>query len=263
MRSQWRFVGLLLLLAVAGGCDTIAPLQIEEQTYELQIVGTSVGPIPVYQIYDMYEEGVGDYFLFCETAPGLQFTPSSAPWNFSVQIEILRAGETEPEIITSGGALDPDMNLTLYDQNPAIIGGLADKDSITIGMAPNTRTFHFENPRRLTVASEEVMMATTNPLSDAVPATYGLGAGLCSNAYPGPANIDGMPQPMSILLNKGDTVLVQARKSDISPTGVWYLPNEAAIQGNLLLDGNNVSVRGERRSERDTGAGFSFSFTSL
>jgi hypothetical protein len=263
MRSQWRFVGLLLLLAVVGGCDTTAPLQIEEQTYELEIVGTSVGPIPVYEVYDMYEEGVGEYFLFCETDVGFLLTPSSAPWNFSIQIEILRAGETEPEIITSGGALDPDVNLTLYDQNPAIIGGLGDKDSITIGEAPNTRTFHFENPRRLTVASEEVMMATTNPLSEALPDTYGLGAGLCSNAYPGPASLDGMPHPISIVLNKGDTLLIQARKSDTSPAGVWFLPNEAAIRGDLLLDGNTVSVRGQNSSSTATGAGFSFSFTSL
>ena len=68
MRSQWRFVGLLLLLALAGGCDTIAPLQIEEQTYQLQIVGTSTGSIPVYAVYDMYEDGVGERFLFCQTA---------------------------------------------------------------------------------------------------------------------------------------------------------------------------------------------------
>jgi len=258
MRSQWRFVGLLLLLALGGACDNIAPLQIEEQIYELQITGTSAGPIRAYAVFDMYEEGVGDYYLFCQTIPQL-LTTKSVPWNFSIQIEILRSGETEPELLTSSAALDVSLNLSEYDWQEPITGTVPAKPSITIG----ARTFHFVNPRIVSIAHQEVMEATTNPLYEVDPATYGLGAGLCSNAYPGPANIDNVAQPISIVLRKGDTVLVQARKSDTSPPGVWYLPNEAAIQGKLLLDGSPTNVRGEDRSSTDTGAGFSFSFTSL
>ena len=96
MRSQWRFVGLLLLLALGGACDNVAPLQIEEQTYELMVVGSSVGRLDVYNVWDVYEEGVGDRFLFCETVPGLLLHPTSAPWQFSIRVQILRAGTTEP-----------------------------------------------------------------------------------------------------------------------------------------------------------------------
>ena len=37
MRSSWRLVGLLSLLALAGGCDTTQPLQLSEQTIELDL----------------------------------------------------------------------------------------------------------------------------------------------------------------------------------------------------------------------------------
>jgi hypothetical protein len=259
MRSQWRFVGLLLLLALGGGCDNVAPLQIEEQTYELRVVGTSVGRIPALNVFDLYEDGIGERSLFCVTpVPAVTLLPTSVPWRYSIQIEILRAGETEPEIITSTAALDPDLNMTDYDTT-SVTGALADKDPIVIG----TRTFRFENPRRLSAANRDVMAATSNPLTQLDPATYVLGAGLCSNANPGLSNIDGAPQPISIVLNKGDTLLVQARKSDTAPPGVWYLPNEAAIRGVLLLDGSEITVRGNRTSSVATGAGFSFSFTSL
>ena len=45
--------------------------------------------------------------------------------------------------------------------------------------------------------------------------------------------------------------------------GVFYLLTGAAIRGELTLDGVRVDVTGSTISSKNSGAGFSFSFTSL
>jgi hypothetical protein len=235
----------------------------------------------VYDVYEVFEDGTeGERFLFCEFSRTIQdVTVNSVPWHFYLQVEILRAGETEREIITS--ALDPNQNLTKYSTYP-IDGVVPSKNLVDLDV-PNTdpvetRTFHFENARLLSAADEAVMAATSNPISDnwpdednpdvpdplGEPTPYGeVGYGLCSNAYPGPAVIGGIPQPLTITLAKGDTLIVQARRADAAPTGTgYYLPDSVVIKGDLTLDNQAVAVIGSNVSSDDPGAGFSFSFTS-
>jgi hypothetical protein len=255
-----------LLLVFAGGCDSIAPLQIEEQSYLLEVIGTGAGYVPVYWVYDVWEEGVGETSLFCITPTPPNATTvrtNSVPWEYSLQIEILRAGEIEKETISDPASLSVTANLTNYDTIAYPGSPVPAQDPIVVGDPPNTRTFLFSNGRRMSAANEQVMRATSNPLSTLDPDTYGLGDGLCSNAYPGPSLLDGGPPPKTIVLNKGDTVIVNARRADEPRLGVYYLPSGAAIRGELTLNGQRVNVIGDYTSDKDPGAGFSFSFTSL
>jgi hypothetical protein len=253
----------VLLLALAAGCETTQPLQIDEETYELQLLCDPNDRLPAYDVWAMTEDGVPEVvYLFCESAG--EFEVESIPWNFSIEVEILRAGATAPEEVTTSDALDPLTNLTKYDWSEPVYGVTPSKSPITIDDGGNLRTFSFEPIARFSAANELVMMSISNPLSDFDPNTYGLGDGLCSNHYPGPAGIDGMAQPVSLQIRKGDTLIVQARKDVDHPQGFNYLgDNQPLIEGQLLLDGQEVTVRGENRSSLDPGAGFSFSFTAL
>jgi hypothetical protein len=253
----------VLLLALGGGCDTTQPLQIDVESYQLEIRTLSQNRLPFYNVYYMVEDGVPDQvYLFCiETT--VEGAPNSIPWNFSATVEILRAGETVPEVIVS--SIDLGDNMTPYDSQ-VLTEGIPTQNPITIDDGGVLRTFSFMDPapRRMMVAHEEVQQAETNPLYEFDAVTYGLGDGLCSTGYPGPASVAGTPLPLTIEIRKGDTLIVQARKSELQPLGTWYLDGEPQLVGRLLLNGLPVEVRGETVSEPNVqGSGISFSFTAL
>lgn len=274
MRSPWRLAGILLCLVLVAACDTTQPLQLESQVFEFSMRAVGAEVIR-YNVYDVYrddnnnnQQDAGELSgLFCEDTILQQndrlASPTSMPWHFSIEISILRTGETEPEPLTGEGALEVDGNLTDYDTTPAITGLTAAKSPVTV----NNTVFRFLNPRRLSAATREVVIATSNPLSTADPGTYGqVGQGLCSSIDPGPSAIDTVEQPLSIQLNKGDTVVIKARRGDVAPSGFVLgsnLVNTPLIKGFLTLSGSEVTIRGDNVSTKDPAAGISFSFTSL
>jgi hypothetical protein len=263
MRTPLRFLGIVLLLALGGGCDTTQPLQIDVASYQLEIRTLSQNRLPFYNVYYMVEDGVPDQvYLFCVEA-GVEGAPTSIPWNFSATVEILRAGETVPEVIVS--SIDVGDNMTPYDTQ-VLTEGIPTQNPITIDDGGTLRTFRFSDPapRKLMVAHEEVQQATTNPLYEFDDTLYGLGDGLCSAGYPGPSGVAGTPLPLTIEIRKGDTLIVQARKSNQQLPGTGYLEGEPQLLGRLLLNGLPVQVRGDTVSEPNVeGSGISFSFTAL
>lgn len=267
MQSPGKLIGLLLFAALAGGCDTTQPLQLDEQTYELRFEGRGAS-VPTYDVWDMYEDENGNgepdpgepMQLFCvdQSAPD-SISPTSAPFRFTLKVTILRAGQTVKEQITSSGALNTAANLTVYD----------DPDNIIEGVTPNKapivesgRTFIFRNPRRMSAVNRSVVTATVNTLNQLRPSVYPLKNGLCSAADPGEAEIDNEPQPMAIVIRKGDTLIVEARRGTTAPTGIPYT-SQPSLRAILAVDGEPVSVRGTDRTNKEPGAGISFSFTSI
>ena len=127
-------------------------------------------------------------------------------------------------------------------------------------------TYKFSFLYRTSSVNEAVMLAENNPLSDDDPTTYGFGNGLCSEGYPGPAGIDGLPFPLSGEFFKGDTVIVEARKAPDAAGVVG--PNTLNGTGTILsidLTVNGVpfdGVNGTLTTTADDGDGLSFSFTS-
>ncbi|HKQ61344.1 MAG TPA: hypothetical protein VJS92_08620 [Candidatus Polarisedimenticolaceae bacterium] len=266
MRSVGTGVVLLALVGLAG-CDTEQPLRVQSQTVAIDFFGAS-GTIRNVDAYDMTEDGnPGAQWLWCEDlgAGRTTFVPDLIPWNFALRVTILRAGTVTRENLTDSGSLNPVNNISQYDTRapflgqtpaaPAHIGAT----SITVG----TRTFRFANPRQLTGARREVVAATSNPLSDMDPGTYGLGSGLCSTFDPGPASVDGVVLPFTIDdFGSGDTLFVEVSRSGTPPQGI-VVTSQPTLSAAVFVDGRRTeNLNGTTSVPATAGATFAFSFTS-
>lgn len=302
MPSMSRVATLMLLSVLWVGCDSTDPAQVETQTVELTMLATGAPKftggtgVKSFDTWVMFEDGdldpatedpvdfdgdgEGDRFLWCQNVSGFppsHNTPSSVPWSYTLQISIIRAGQTEPEVLTSQQALleNPALNLTRYDGS--ITSSLTShKQPICIDAAnlvvPNCsgnvdRMFRFVNNsslrRKMSQANLMVASATFNPLSD-VNSSFGLGLGLCSEVYPGPPVIDGQ-NPWLLEINKGDTIIVEARRGMSAPAGLPFsgtLADKVSLEARLAVDGRVVGVNGISGSAAQGGAPIKFSYTS-
>lgn len=290
MRSMLGVASILLLVLALASCDTTQPLQLDQQTLELQILATGA-QTREFVVYDGFEDsnldgqpddtdgdGQPDFFLHCLTRmtnpqpPTLPMpetgNPNSVPWNYTVSITILRAGETVPERITStGSGEDPLFSVTEYD-SASIFGSVQALPPVAIfdPMTTTLRTFRFQNGRLFSEARREIMAATTSPLVELDPATYGAkGQGRCSTFDPGPSIIDSgtsSAYPRQIILRKGDTVTIEALASPTATPGLTVLnPPQPALAASLKLQGSELLVRGAT-NETTPGGGLRFSYTS-
>jgi hypothetical protein len=268
----------VFLLALVGlSCDTTQPLQYGEQgfTTDMRATGTIVRLMNVYTGFednDGNNQPDGETFLFClwrmstdPSKPGIATRgPTSVPWNYFIEISRIPAGQTDAELIVSEAALtDEFANLTEYDKTDSIFGPVPARPPITIG----GRTFKFVNPVIRTEAFEAVMASTSNPVSTLDQANYGAkGSGLCSLFYPGPAGIDrptGAAYPFPITLEKGDTVIVGARRANDGPTGLGIAnPPAPGLAATFKLAGIAVNVNGTQSSAPGGGEALSFTYTT-
>jgi hypothetical protein len=73
----------------------------------------------------------------------------------------------------------------------------------------------------------------------------------------------GAAYPFQIVLKKGDTVTVGARRSVDGPPGLGVQnPPTPGISSTFTLEGIAVNVRGTTASDAGPGEGFSFSYTT-
>ncbi len=225
--------------------------------------------------------------------------PSAAsfPWQFYTRIEVLRAGKTVREDLASPEARQSPISQAGYDTNSAsgsIINAdilvshpagqcsgnasidcdpnlgagycaLFDAGSCTAIAAPAlNRRFVFrnaENPASqfqtlLSLANRRVLAQTTHFLFELTGNTDGL----CPGVDLGDPSIDGLPQPFTVTLNKGDTIIVTVGKSESAPLGVGFI-TEPNITAQLLLNGAGVSINGTS-STNPSRDNFSFNFTT-
>jgi hypothetical protein len=280
MQSISRMACVFLLALVSLSCDTTQPLQFGEQgfTVEMRATGTQVRLMDVYTGYEDNDGNNipdGDTFLFCVWRPkrdnGLilpgtidERGPTSVPWYFSIEVSRLPAGATEAEMIVSEDAISEGLaNLSEYDKTAVIFGNVPAVQPKTI----NGRTFKFTNGVIRTEAWEAVMASTSNPVSTLDPANYGAkGSGLCSTFYPGPVGIDrtaGASYPFPVTLDKGDTVIVSARRATEGPPGLGVVnPPAPGLSANFKLDGIDVAVKGTKSSDPGPGTALTFSYTT-
>ena len=133
--------GLCLLVAAAGvGCDSDEPLETEGQVASLSFLAPS-SEVDSYAVFDLIEnsdgvpgaddvdgDGVpGDVSLWCEL-PQSAFSPPSVPWAFSVEVKILRAGETTKQTLVSSLAVND--NIAAYDTSSS--PGPSAKPAVTL-----------------------------------------------------------------------------------------------------------------------------------
>ncbi len=307
MRFAARLTGVLLLIVGLAGCDKaqIAQLASQNASITITVVGTDA---ELFNVWDLNETtnldmtpGPDDptVYLYCEPVPvgPLQpprMIPVQAPWQHSVRVSVLRADSTEFEQISDDLYQSSTSNLTPYD-NQVIFGNNVGKPNLGIMAGTCTvsgtscqldihctggvgdvcagfvlRTFVWSSPRQMTTVNRTVVLATSNPLNDINPQTYGFRNGLCSvSVDPGPSSVAGAPQPFVFELGKGDTIKVEARKAVASPPGLVNEVGqpltliEPVIVGRLAIDGVNITnLGGDSSSGTLVGDGFSFFYSS-
>lgn len=274
MRLARRLVGLLLFAIVLASCDTAQPEQVDSQTAEITISAVN-SSVQMFNVWDVFEDSNqdnvpdGPSFLWCEQAivgGNLVFVgATSVPWNFSVEVSVLRGETGASEVITDVLSLDPEANTALYD-TIVILGATGTHSEVVVDDMGTIRRFQFGSGRRLSVANRAVVSATSNPVTD-LDASYGWGNGLCSLGDPGEPAVDDQLQPYSVSLGKGDTVIVKARKSLLPPqemfndSGQLLVSVEPILSGKLFIDGVEITPDGDRQSDVTPGAGIIFSHT--
>jgi hypothetical protein len=201
-------------------------------------------------------DGTPDVFVFCEQALDtggnpIQSSVQNVPWNFSVQIRVLRDGETVKDAIVTSPNVGS--NLTPYDDFlSTVIVPACPAVPITGVPCPDPgNAFFYSNPRRRSQASREVV--DSNVFT--IPGTL---QPACPGEPQGDSGINGQNLPISIRVNKGDTVLVDARKTDGQTIPIL---NEPTLAATVTLDGSQVQPDGVVVSDAVPGAGISFFFT--
>ena len=279
MRFAARFAGVFLLTSCLVGCDKAQVAQLESQiaTISIAVVGTDAELLNVWDlIEDKDLDGVPDdgiVYLFCETIfqagtppPPPRTVSVEPPWNHSLRISILRADSTEFEQLTDDVYLNTDTNLTPYDPQVLFGNTILKPNPFPFGGS----SFRFSNARQMTTVNRNVVVATDNPLSTLDPMQFGYKSGLCSvSTDPGPASFGGAPQPYTVVLGKGDTIKVEARKAVNPPMGLDdgagnpLTQIEPVLVGRLAIDGINISgLGGDASSDPVAGDGFSFFYSS-
>ena len=309
MRFAARLTGVLLLIVGLAGCDKAQITQLESQNATITITAIDT-LAELFNVWDFTEitdldmmNGPDDptVYLYCESVPVFGSPPPppiqipvQTAWQHSLRVSVLRADSTEFEQISDDMYLSSTSNLTPYD-NQVIFGNSVGKPNLGI-MAGTCaisgtscqldihctggvgdvcagfvlRTFVWSSPRQMTTVNRTVVLATSNPLNDINPQTYGFRNGLCSvSVDPGPSSVAGAPQPFVFELGKGDTIKVEARKAVASPPGLVDEVGqpltliEPVIVGRLAIDGVNITnLGGDSSSGTLVGDGFSFFYSS-
>ena len=284
MRLIRRLACVMLLTALVVSCDSDDPLSVGTQTFTIQVDATSA-QANQFRVHDFFEDTDGDgqpdngLFLWCQFFPsaGATGNPNEVPWEFAIEVKVLRAGETVAEFITSSGAAAPDANLTSYDSLETIFP--ISPGDITVDDNGTLRTFKFcpdpfvtdplcsRTARLLTAGHRDVVMATSNPLNTIDSVTYAYGSGLCSEGDPGPAEIDGNPKPLDVEIQKGDTVIVTIKRGDLPPemrdgSGAPTITVPPSLSATTFLDGNQITPDGDTTTDPTVGSTISFTFTS-
>jgi hypothetical protein len=280
MRQAVLLAGTICLLAGTIGCDTQQPLQVDEQELVLNFTAGDA-TVPVFWVWEQYwdadEDGVPDEYdqygrpinppiqVWCQRATNSQgqplvSSPNSIPWQYTLQISKIPAGETRPIALTSEDAYgtSPYLNLTLYDEDvgfgqPLPSSCRNDPDDVIVC-----------NPLGTLTSGARVVIESTFDLEDAVdpsgafycPGEPGLGDPTLGGTYELPE-----PPPFRVILKKGDTIIVEARKSGAAANAIEVL-TQPALYAEILLNGRPVTPIGETESTTDAGDGLSFSFTT-
>ncbi len=264
MRQMICLAVLVLGLISISGCETTQPQQIGSQTLQIEIEAgnAAVNVFDVWeQYFDINNDGIPD-----ETdpdgnilSPPLQtvcrrgFDPfgneviavQNTPWNYSVEISIIRAGTTVTQRLTTTEALTATFNMTPYSETSILGAQQPNEDCPPLAICNLIGRF---------AATHRIVIDSTHPDCPGSPV---LGDPRMSGTLENP-----LPPPFTIEVEKGDTVLVKARKSFSPPEGVEINNAEPTLQGSLFLGGARIlNLSGTSVSPPEQGAGISFSFT--
>lgn len=250
------FAALAIALAAAGCNSTTQPTSSPVQT--ASITFHTGGKVNVYDCWELWVDtdnnGVPDqdtFQLSCiqqmnGTDP-VQAAVENLPWRYSLAITVIRAGQTQEQIIAAsiipGDNIDDFVSMTPYDTG-SDTGGTHAFDGTYYyvtpgGVPPNGSSKKVTNASRLWLEGNGFFLGEPNVLEQ-IPPTF---------------NVD---------LNLGDTLIVRARKqkrSDAPPFLSSDTDPELALTGTVSLGGVQVPLQGTSATSFDDMAGMTFSYT--
>ncbi len=288
MRQMSCLAVLALCLISISGCDSEQPQQTSGQTMQIEIDtgNASVGVFDVWeQYFDVNNDGIPDetdplgniLIPPLQTACRRALDRSSAiinrddavthvgrtPWNYSLEISIIRAGTTVIQRLTTTDALKSTFNMTRYSDTFLTGAQVPGTDCPTgaicnqIGRLTSTHRIVIDSTYNFHPNSNELLPLDENNRWDLIcPGSPVLGNPRMNGTLTNP-----LPPPFTMDLQKGDTILVKARKNITPPEGV-ELNSEPVLLGAVFLDGRRImNLTGTSVSAPDQAAGISFSFT--
>lgn len=222
-----RFAGVLLILLAAAlpACDSTEPLTSPStQTVELRFI-VEAGSIFEVDMWDRYvdpnsngqvDPGEPSAGLWCgEDAFFSRVGVTQAPWEFTVDIRIVRNGTVVQEVLTTPNAFSRFLSATLED--PTVILG-----ETPVRPSNAEPGYAYANPRRLPDTSYDYFTAC---LPDVDVPTFG--------------QVGGLPVPVQISLQKGDTLIVTAGQS---PNGITNYGPAGPLHADVFVDGVQLSL---------------------
>ncbi len=254
MRTSWpmRLVVLAVALLAVTGCNTTQPPSSGTRIASLTVEATADGTL--YDCYDIWQDtsqppdhipDIDTGFKICDERT-TEFATRAVPWHYSMSISIIAAGTTTEHVVRSvngvigssvqaGDTLDDFVSLTNYDPT---VGTALDKPADT------DNGLYFLNGKRVSVGSPVYLVANNVPII-------------------GVPNILTATPSFDFTVNRGDTVIVRARKQSTaqSPGFIVAPVPKLTLSASLNVGGTAVTPNGSATSAFDDMAGFTFSYT--
>jgi len=247
-----RMALLMALAAVAGltSCETTQPVGSGSKQMSFSMSSTAL--VDLWNLWDVFvEDANGDLVpasqpfptrfcdiptsIACCQVSGVSSTSVRVPWNYVVDIAMIPSGTgTEQTLASSVGDSDPFTSRTPFDST--IFATLGDGSS---------GGFFFRNGRRVSAGSEDYM-ANCLGVTAKVPEE----------------SVLGFSPSFVVELNKGDTVIIRARKeltTNSEFAGIYL--SDPRIISLIEIDGIEINPRGDSSSSTTEGAGFTLSYT--
>ncbi len=273
MQRNWTLALMVLLLASAG-CDTKQPTVTGDQTFSVDFT-TSNAVVTMWDLWDVFNDtnpkdgqpddtdGDGEPELFgilCRESRDnmnnrITSSAGSVPWYFAVEIEVIRAGSTVSEqmtTVTSGST--PSSNQTPFDDR--VLLGQSPACPANVGGCPPGADFLFLNPRRMSSANQFLFEGAGGPQRFDCPNLASIGnEGL--NDPAGAGVPPRSPLPFEFTIGKGDTVVVRARRGG-QPPGLDIL-SDPSIVSRASVGGQQVALQA---TQSTPGAALSYVVTA-
>ena len=251
-----RILAASALLAAALGataCNSDQPSQNNNQTVNLTFSARALNAI-----WDCWDTATTPSGIYCEerfTSPGVpELANRRVCWQYSLEVSVLAAGAVTETVVASSVSspptnAPPDFS-TFENQCPF------DETEDSGRFCPQlvTPCAAYTNPRAVSQASRDV----TTWLHAAVvePNVLSRPDGCTPTTSPGCG--------LDVTVNKGDTVIVRARKTllaDLPNVVQGYQNPELTLTGQLTINGVAASSLGTTSSDIVDGSGVVFSYT--
>lgn len=279
MRRFSAVAGVIVLAALAAGCETTQPAQSGDKIMSVSF--TTRAAVEIVDVWEWYldadQDGVPDRFypdgtpidppiqVQCKKVWEPSSTPGSGsvkiserdvPWPHSVQIRHLKNGETESFRVSTEDAQSSMFNLTGYDITSEIgqPGPPCSFPEVCVKIG------RLSTANRVVINSRyEDLLRQDDPLEPTglfvCPGAPGLGGPRLDGTIERPE-----APPFVLEVEQGDSLIVQARKAEQGLNDI-QTSSPPILNGFITVNGSPVNPTGTASSTTETASGVNFSYT--